>query len=67
MSTDKLDRYRSWTLADFPLQIRAVRSTSGMMPKLIPGFLFKAGGRLVAFQDLKSETWDTHFRLEFAS
>jgi hypothetical protein len=38
-----------------------------MMPKLIPDVLFKAGGRLVAFQDLKSETWDTHFRLEFAS
>jgi hypothetical protein len=53
--------------ADFPLQIRALKSTSGMMPKLIPDVLFKAGGRFVALPALTSETWGTHFRVEFAS
>lgn len=37
------------------------------MPKLIPDVLFKAGGRFVVFPSLKSETWATHFRVEFAS
>ena len=45
----------------FRLQIRALKSTSGMMPKLIPDVLLKAGGRFVALLDLKSEPWGPIF------